>query len=117
MSIRPIVLQMTEQTQFSEPTAVAAAMGVLIPSTRVALSSTPEGQGVSIGIWECTRGVWRRQVSKREFSHFLSGHCLFTPDGQEPIELRAGDSVYFPANCMGVWDIREDVRKSYVIFD
>ena len=51
----------------------------------------------------------------REFSHFISGHCLFIPDDGEPIELRAGDAVLFPANCQGTWDIRETVRKSFVI--
>ncbi len=70
-----------------------------------------------MGIWECTPGIWRRQVVKREFSYILAGHCIFTPDGQPPIELRAGDSVYFPANCHGVWDVREDLRKSYLIIN
>ena len=117
MSMRPIVLKVTAQTKFSKAAPISTAMSEMMPTTRTALTQVPEGQDVSIGIWECTRGVWRRQVAKREFSHVISGHCFFTPDGQEPIELVAGDSVYFPANCMGVWDIRQDVRKSYLILD
>ena len=34
----------------------------------------------------------------------------------EPVELRAGDAVLFPENCEGVWEIRETLRKTYVLF-
>ncbi|MGB8974372.1 MAG: cupin domain-containing protein, partial [Pseudomonas capeferrum] len=55
-------------------------------------------------------------LKNREFSHIVSGSCTFTPDGGEPVELRAGDAVLFPENCEGVWDIHETLRKTYVLF-
>jgi uncharacterized cupin superfamily protein len=117
MNMQPIVFKVSADSEFSVSTPVTSPIGEVVSTTRTALTQAPSGQGVSIGIWECTPGVWRRQVAKREFSYFISGHCFFTPDGQAPIELRAGDSVYFPANCMGAWDVRENVRKSYLILD
>lgn len=52
-----------------------------------------------------------------EFCLFLSGECSFTPDGGETIEIRAGDAVYFPANSMGIWDIRAVSRKIFFIYE
>lgn len=72
--------------------------------------------GASIGIWESSPGVFRRHLKNREFSHIISGWCIFTPDGGEPVELRPGDAVLFPADCQGVWDVRETLRKTYVLF-
>jgi len=72
----------------------------------------------SMGIWECSPGRWQRTIMEEEFAHFIMGGARFVPeDGSEPIELRAGDSIWFPANSRGVWEIEEDVRKVYVIID
>ncbi|MDV5139292.1 MULTISPECIES: cupin domain-containing protein [Yersiniaceae] len=70
----------------------------------------------SIGVWESSPGVFRRHLKNREFSHILSGWCIFTPDDGEPVELRAGDAVLFPENCEGVWTVKETLRKTYVLF-
>jgi len=67
------------------------------------------------GVWECTPGKWRRQITQQEFCHFISGRCTFTPDNGEPIEINAGDAIMFPANSLGIWDIHETVRKSFIL--
>lgn len=87
----------------------------------VAQQGTAQHQDVpsseaSVGVWESSPGVFRRHLKNREFSHIVSGWCIFTPDGGEPVELHAGDAVLFPANCEGVWDIRQTLRKTYVLF-
>lgn len=89
------------------------------PQARARMSalSIPPGEGVTTGIWECQPGVFRRQVSKREFSHFLAGRCVFKPDNGEPITIAAGDAAYFPANCDGTWIVSEAITKSFVIID
>ncbi len=71
----------------------------------------------SMGIWECSPGRWQRTIMREEFAHFVRGSATFTPTGGDPIEIRAGDTIWFPANSCGVWDIREDVRKVYVVID
>lgn len=69
------------------------------------------------GVWTCSPGVWRRQVTQAEFCVFLEGDCVFTPDGGAPLSIGAGEAVYFPADCAGVWDIRATARKLFVVFD
>ncbi|WP_256989637.1 cupin domain-containing protein [Pseudomonas aeruginosa] len=61
------------------------------------------------------RGRWRRQIVEQEFCHFLQGRCTFTPDGGETIRIEAGDALLLPENSLGVWDVQETVRKTYVI--
>jgi uncharacterized cupin superfamily protein len=70
---------------------------------------------VSIGVWECSPGSWRRQVMDEEFAHFLSGKARFTPDLGEPIDIDAGDALWFSRNCTGTWEVIETVRKVYIL--
>ncbi|MFC5523328.1 cupin domain-containing protein [Polaromonas jejuensis] len=68
------------------------------------------------GLWECNPGRFERQIAEAEVMHILSGICSFTPTGGEPLEITAGDTLFFPANTTGVWHIRETLRKVYVVF-
>jgi uncharacterized cupin superfamily protein len=77
--------------------------------------SLPERQ-VEAGVWECSPGVWRRQVTQAELCHLVAGRCTFTPEGGPPMEIKAGDAVFFPPNSRGVWDVKETIRKTYVTF-
>jgi len=72
-------------------------------------------EGVQAGVWECSPGVFARAVRQAEFVHVVAGHGFFTPDGGAPMELRAGDVAYFPADCRGVWEVRESLRKTYLL--
>ena len=67
------------------------------------------------GIWECSPGRWRRQVKEAEFTHILAGRCTFIADDGQRLEIEAGDSLYFPAMSMGIWEIHETVRKVYIL--
>jgi uncharacterized protein len=71
----------------------------------------------SMGIWECSPGRWQRTIMQEEFAHFIKGSATFIPSKGDPIEIKAGDSIWFPANSSGVWEIKEDVRKVYVVID
>jgi uncharacterized cupin superfamily protein len=71
----------------------------------------------SMGIWQCSPGRWQRTIMEEEFAHFVSGSARFVPEDGAPIDIRAGDTIWFPANSRGVWEISEDVRKVYVIID
>lgn len=77
-----------------------------------------EAPGIdSMGIWECSPGRWQRTIMQEEFAHFVSGSARFLPKDGDPIDIKAGDSIWFPANSEGIWEIEEDVRKVYVIID
>lgn len=67
------------------------------------------------GIWECTVGSFARQVEKAEVMHILAGSGKFTPEAGEAVLFSAGDTLFFPANTRGAWEIRETVRKVYVL--
>jgi uncharacterized cupin superfamily protein len=69
-----------------------------------------------VGVWECSPGRWQRTVMDEEFAHFVSGRARFVPDAGEPFEIFAGDTIWFPPNTRGIWEIEERVRKVYVIF-
>jgi len=68
-----------------------------------------------MGVWECSPGCWQRTILEEEFAHFVAGSARFIPEDGEPIDIRAGDSIWFPRNSRGVWEITENVRKVYVI--
>jgi uncharacterized cupin superfamily protein len=71
----------------------------------------------SMGIWECSPGRWQRTIMEEEFAHFITGSARFIPEDGTAIDIRAGDTIWFPANSGGIWEISEDVRKVYVIID
>mgnify|MGYP006209176573 CR=1 FL=1 len=95
----------------SNPVAVPLGEPLAVTST----TSVERSDGVETGVWECSPGRWRRQIVQQEFCHFVAGRCTFTPDGGETIEIRAGDALMMPANTLGIWDIQETVRKTYVL--
>jgi uncharacterized protein len=67
------------------------------------------------GIWEVTAGRFRRELANAEVMHILSGACTFTTDDGETREIHAGDTLFFPANTNGVWDIHAPLRKVYAV--
>ena len=88
------------------------------PSRLIGRKCIDEADGIDcMGIWECSPGRWQRTIMQEEFAHFVSGSATFLPEHGEPIEIKAGDTVWFPANSRGVWVITENVRKVYVVID
>ncbi|WP_371764800.1 cupin domain-containing protein [Massilia sp.] len=110
------VVRDSGQAVFGASQPAKLPIGAIVASQATAQHQESTEVGASIGVWESSPGVFRRHLKNREFSHIISGWCIFTPDGGGPVELRAGDAVLFPANCEGVWDIRETLRKTYVLF-
>ncbi|MGU7771812.1 cupin domain-containing protein [Burkholderia sp. MR1-5-21] len=76
----------------------------------------PGSEAIDTGVFECTPGTYRRVVKAAEVMHFIAGAGAFTPDGEDTIEFRAGDTLFFAANTEGLWQVRETMRKIYVIF-
>lgn len=94
---------------------VKVPLGEPVAATR---STSFNGAAASrAGVWECSPGDWRRQVMQAEFCTFLEGEAVFEPDAGEPLTIRAGDAVYFPAGTGGIWRIRKTLKKAFVVFD
>ena len=69
------------------------------------------------GIWECTPGKFIREIMQAELTTFLKGHAIFHPEEGEPVEIKAGDVLFFPENSKGTWEIIETVRKAYLCYN
>jgi uncharacterized cupin superfamily protein len=69
------------------------------------------------GIWECTPGRFVREVMQAELTTFLTGHAIFHPEEGDPVEIDAGDVLFFPENSRGTWEITETVRKAYLCYN
>lgn len=109
------IIRLTSDTPFTAATPVAEPIGLQVAQTRTALHRELSDTQAATGIWECTPGSWRRQVLLAEYSYIISGNGRFTTDEGEPVEFQAGDAIYFPANTSGTWEIRETVRKTYLL--
>ncbi len=68
------------------------------------------------GLWRTTAGPSRWSLETNEFVHVLSGRMTVTRDGEAPIEVGAGDCIFFAKGWTGTWDIHEPLRKCYVTF-
>jgi uncharacterized cupin superfamily protein len=101
--------------QLPDPVPVKAPIGVPVAETR-ALSFAGAAK-TRTGVWECTPGVWRRQIVQAELCTILSGRAVFEPDDGESLTVEAGDTHYFSAGSLGVWRIEETMRKVYIVFD
>jgi uncharacterized cupin superfamily protein len=98
---------------------VAEPIGEPVAQLRGMSPTEKDSSGVNLepdfGIWECTPGKWNRQIRKAEFAHFISGRATFHAKSGQVIEINAGDALYFPAESLGVWEIHETVRKTYIL--
>ncbi|BEU98745.1 cupin domain-containing protein (plasmid) [Acidovorax sp. DW039] len=67
------------------------------------------------GVWECTPGKFQRVLPNAEVMHILQGACIFTPSGGQPLQIQAGDTLFFPAHTTGEWHVTETLRKVFFI--
>src|SRR5437016_7010611 len=113
----PTLIPDVVRTPLSDVGPVSVPIGVPIAHLKCFEAVMLKDKQVEAGVWECSPGLWRRQVLQAELCHFVSGHAFFTPEEGDKLEIKAGDAVFFPPNSRGVWDVRETVRKSYVTFN
>jgi uncharacterized cupin superfamily protein len=67
------------------------------------------------GIWVCTPGEWRCEVTRDEFCHFLAGRCTYTDEAGEVTTIEPGTIAFFRAGWRGTCRVTETVRKVYMI--
>src|SRR5450830_261913 len=109
LSQSAVIGGLQDQGPAARPTSVP-------PSQFSGIEVTLNGAGDNLtGIWECTPGKFERLLPNAEVMHILAGSFTFTPTGGAPQTVRAGDTVFFPANTTGEWDVHETLRKVYVI--
>jgi uncharacterized cupin superfamily protein len=96
---------------------VSVAIGERVAHLKCFEAVVLKDKQIEAGVWECSPGIWRRQILQAELCHFVSGYAFFTPEGGDEFEIKAGDAVFFPPSSQGVWDVRETIRKSYITFN
>jgi uncharacterized cupin superfamily protein len=111
------VLSQTVSLPSLPPCAPPSKILSATPPVTTALEVPLAGAGGSdTGVWECTPGRFERTNPKAELMHILTGRCTFSPVDGDVVTFGAGDTVFFPENTFGVWDVTETLRKVYVIF-
>jgi uncharacterized cupin superfamily protein len=69
------------------------------------------------GIWAATRGCWRIRYTEHEFCHLLAGRVALQSDQGARWEFGPGDSFVVPSGFAGTWEVLEDCRKLYAIYE
>lgn len=80
----------------------------------ILLSRDPDMRAES-GIWTCTPGLWRCEVTSDEYCHFLDGSCTYTHDDGDVIEIEPDTLGFFPRGWTGRCNVRRTLRKVYFI--
>jgi uncharacterized protein len=78
------------------------------------LSREPDRRAES-GIWICTPGFWRCEVTSDEYCHFISGRSTYVHDNGEVIEIEPDTVAFFPKGWNGTCRVHETIRKVYMI--
>ena len=94
---------------------VGEPIGSPVSQTSGKLLVGGRGEFPEAGYWRCTEGSWRCVVERDEFCHFLHGACTYTADSGETIEIRGGDTAWFPAGWSGRCEVRETIAKVFLI--
>ena len=63
--------------------------------------------------WSAEESEFPWHYDDQETCYFLEGDVIVTPEGGDPIEMRAGDLVVFPQGMSCTWKIRTKVLKHY----
>jgi uncharacterized cupin superfamily protein len=94
--------------------AVPTMIDGISRSAGILLSRDPDNR-VESGIWTCTPGLWRCEVTSDEYCHFLDGSCTYTHDDGDIIDIEADTLAFFPQGWSGRCQVRRTIRKVYLI--
>ncbi|GIU13293.1 hypothetical protein TUM4261_27380 [Shewanella sp. c952] len=69
------------------------------------------------GVWQGDIGRWKVCYSEHEYCEILSGASVVTDNDGNQTTVKTGDRFVIPAGFEGTWEVLEDCRKVYVIFE
>jgi uncharacterized cupin superfamily protein len=78
--MQPVLIAAATTMELPDVGPVAVPVGQPIAHLKCFEAVSLPGQQVEAGVWECTPGVWHRQVKQAELCHFVAGHCFFRPE-------------------------------------
>ena len=94
MTVKLTVIKNAEHSPMGDLTPAKLPIGDVVAQSRLGQDVTLEASSASVGVWECSPGVFRRHIMNREFSHVVAGWCIFTPDGGEPGPTRSAGALF-----------------------
>ncbi|MFQ3322994.1 MAG: putative cupin superfamily protein [Pseudomonadales bacterium] len=69
------------------------------------------------GVWQAGVGRWKVNYTEYEFCQILAGVSILHGSDGSSKKLVAGDNFIIPADFSGEWEVVEETRKIYVIFE
>jgi len=79
----------------------------------ITLTESPDGL-LTTGIWDCTAGTFTWIFQTDEIVHILEGEVT-VKDGSRTHKLVAGSVCYFPQGLETIWEVRQYVKKTFVL--
>jgi uncharacterized cupin superfamily protein len=64
-------------------------------------------------IWTCEVSEFPWTYDSKETCYILEGEVAVTPDGGDPVTIKAGDLVVFPAGMSCRWKVTKPIKKHY----
>jgi uncharacterized cupin superfamily protein len=86
------------------------------PESTMAILWRSDDDKLYNGVWHCTPGVFMLS-SPGETITLIEGDVTITPEGGEPVNVRAGEIAYIPEGTRAKWDVHETVRKGFHSYD
>jgi uncharacterized cupin superfamily protein len=69
---------------------------------------------LTVGLWDCTAGTFTWIFASDEIVHILEG-AVHVRHGHTTHVLVPGSVAYFPRGLETIWEVREYVKKSFVL--
>jgi len=110
----PLIKNPRTVTALNDWGSIGGSLQGVSKTSGVLLHKGAQGES-ECGIWCCTPGKWRCEVTRDEFCHFIEGRCTYIHQSGEVIEIRGDCIAFFPAGWKGVCQVFETVRKVYMI--
>ncbi|PNW88076.1 hypothetical protein CHLRE_01g013150v5 [Chlamydomonas reinhardtii] len=63
--------------------------------------------------WGCGVSKFPWTYQENETCYVLEGDVIVTPNGGEPVQIKAGDMATFPAGMSCTWDVKAPINKHY----
>lgn len=112
------VNELAESDKSVEPLALPLAdpLGETIQTKYFNSFSSPDERH-DVGFWETEPGRARWEFEDNgEVIYVLGGAMTVERDGEEAVEVKAGDLVVFEKGWKGFWTVTEHLSKVYVMY-
>ena len=116
----PEIIRINEASGEAEPQRLDAARlatGSPMPAQAVRNLFTDATGRFFSGIWSSTRGAWRVSYTENELCVLTEGRIRISDDRGRNWTFGPGDCFVVPAGFQGLWEVLEDARKFYAIYE